>query len=152
MTATLAPGILPALVSRCFSIQDASADRRPSSTLGQPESNTRSNGTIRVISFRIKRLSTRRSELDCLPCQATTGRGSQVSGSIYLAQLKYQGYNSRLNTSARRKSRSTSTASHFGFTPSELRTLRALKTPAGVQKFLDDLPYNLSFTARSPQK
>src|SRR5438270_8668038 len=40
----------------------------------------------------------------------------------------------------------------FGFTPSELRQLRALKTPAGVQKFLDELPYNLSYTARSPEK
>jgi hypothetical protein len=40
----------------------------------------------------------------------------------------------------------------FGFTRSELRTLRALKTPAGVQRFLDGLPYNLSYTARSPQK
>ena len=43
-------------------------------------------------------------------------------------------------------------ANTFGFTPSELRTLRALKTPAGIQKFLDDLPYNLSYTARSPKK
>jgi hypothetical protein len=43
-------------------------------------------------------------------------------------------------------------SSDFGFTSSELRHLRALKTPAGVQKFLDDLPYNLSFTARSPKK
>jgi hypothetical protein len=40
----------------------------------------------------------------------------------------------------------------YGFTPSELRTLRALKTPAGIQKFLDDLPYNLSYTAASPKK
>ena len=40
----------------------------------------------------------------------------------------------------------------FGFTHSELRRLRALKTPAGVQKFLDELPYNLSYTARSPKK
>jgi hypothetical protein len=40
----------------------------------------------------------------------------------------------------------------FGFRPSELRQLRALKTPAGVQKFLDDLPYNLSYTAGSPKK
>ena len=40
----------------------------------------------------------------------------------------------------------------LGFMPSELRKLRALKTPAGVQKFLDDLPYNLSYTARSPKK
>ena len=30
--------------------------------------------------------------------------------------------------------------------------MRALKTPAGIQKFLDDLPYNLSYTARSPKK
>jgi hypothetical protein len=45
--------------------------------------------------------------------------------------------------------RSTDT---FDFTPSELRTLRALKTPAGVQRFLDDLPYNLSYTACSPKK
>ena len=36
--------------------------------------------------------------------------------------------------------------------PSELRRLRALKTPVGVQKFLDDLPYNLSYTAGSPKK
>jgi hypothetical protein len=40
----------------------------------------------------------------------------------------------------------------FGFSLSELRQLRALKTPAGVQKFLDQLPYNLSYTARSPKK
>ena len=40
----------------------------------------------------------------------------------------------------------------FGFEPSALRTLRALKTPVGIQKFLDDLPYNLSYTARSPKK
>jgi hypothetical protein len=39
----------------------------------------------------------------------------------------------------------------FGFTPDELRQLRRLKTPAGVQRFLDELPYNLSFTARSPR-
>ncbi len=45
-----------------------------------------------------------------------------------------------------------SIASDLRFTQSELRTLRALKTPAGVQRFLDDLPYNLSFTARSPKK
>src|SRR5213595_1049552 len=40
----------------------------------------------------------------------------------------------------------------FGFTLSELRKLRALKTPTGIQKFLDGLPYNLSYTARSPGK
>jgi hypothetical protein len=48
--------------------------------------------------------------------------------------------------------RSTSAASNLDFTPSERRGLRALKTPAGVQRFLDDLPYNLRYDARSPRK
>ena len=39
-----------------------------------------------------------------------------------------------------------------GFSSVELRKLRALKTPAGIQRFLDDLPYNLKFDARSPKK
>src|SRR3977135_1670940 len=43
-------------------------------------------------------------------------------------------------------------SSDFGFASSELRQVRALKTPAGIQKFLDDLPYNLSYTSRSPKK
>jgi hypothetical protein len=30
--------------------------------------------------------------------------------------------------------------------------MRSLKTPAGIQKFLDDLSYNLSYTAGSPKK
>jgi hypothetical protein len=42
--------------------------------------------------------------------------------------------------------------SNLGLTASELRLLRALKTPVGIQKFLDELPYNLSYTARSPGK
>ena len=33
-----------------------------------------------------------------------------------------------------------------------MRKLRALKTPAGVQRFLDELPYNLGYTARSPKR
>ena len=45
-----------------------------------------------------------------------------------------------------------SDSSDFGFTRAELRKLRALKNPVGVQKFLDDLPYNLSYTAASPKK
>src|SRR6266508_1030691 len=45
--------------------------------------------------------------------------------------------------------RSTDTC---GFTPSQLRQLRALKTPVGIQKFLDDLPYHLSYTAASQKK
>ena len=38
------------------------------------------------------------------------------------------------------------------FTPAELRQLRALKTPVGVQRFLDSLPYHLANTAWSPRK
>jgi hypothetical protein len=59
--------------------------------------------------------------------------------------------------SPRSAARSTITRSRsfrrdFGFTTSELRKLRALKTPAGIQKFLDEIPYNLGYTARSPKK
>jgi hypothetical protein len=38
------------------------------------------------------------------------------------------------------------------FTPAELRALRAFKTPAGIQRFLDDMPYHLAGTAWSPRK
>ena len=38
------------------------------------------------------------------------------------------------------------------FTPKELRKLRSLKTPYGIQKFLDDMPYHLEDTAWSPRK
>ncbi len=38
-----------------------------------------------------------------------------------------------------------------GFSPSELRALRALKSPAGIQRFLDDMPYHLAGTAWSPR-
>jgi hypothetical protein len=37
------------------------------------------------------------------------------------------------------------------FTPSELRVLRAFKSPAGIQRFLDDIPYHLAGTAWSPR-
>ena len=39
-----------------------------------------------------------------------------------------------------------------GFSASQLRQLKSLKTPAGIQKFLDALPYNLQYDARSPRK
>src|SRR5881398_688797 len=39
-----------------------------------------------------------------------------------------------------------------GFSRVELRKLWALKTPAGVQRFLDSLPYQLADTAWSPRK
>ena len=39
----------------------------------------------------------------------------------------------------------------FQFSESELKVLRALKTPVGVQRFLDDMPYHLAGTAWSPK-
>ena len=40
----------------------------------------------------------------------------------------------------------------FGFTPAELRKLRRLKDPHGIQQFLDDMPYHLADTAWSPRR
>lgn len=39
-----------------------------------------------------------------------------------------------------------------GFRPAELRRLRTLKTPQGIQRFLDDMPYHLGTTAWSPRR
>jgi hypothetical protein len=39
-----------------------------------------------------------------------------------------------------------------GFTAKELRKLRSLKDPHGIQKFLDDVPYHLADTAWSPRR
>ena len=41
---------------------------------------------------------------------------------------------------------------HFGFTPKELRKLRRLKDPHGIQTFVDAMPYHLADTAWSPRK
>ena len=38
------------------------------------------------------------------------------------------------------------------FTKAELRSIRALKDPAGIQRFLDRIPYHLSPTAWSPRR
>ena len=39
----------------------------------------------------------------------------------------------------------------FGFTPREFRTLRSLKSPERIQKFINDLPYHNADTAWSPR-
>jgi hypothetical protein len=39
-----------------------------------------------------------------------------------------------------------------GFTPGELRRLRALRTPLGIQRALDAMPYHLAGTAWSPRR
>lgn len=41
---------------------------------------------------------------------------------------------------------------HLGFTPKELRKLRSLKDPHGIQKLLDAMPYHLADTAWSPRR
>jgi len=38
------------------------------------------------------------------------------------------------------------------FTPSELRKLRSLKTPHGIQRLLNDMPYHLADSAWSPRR
>src|SRR5690348_9931686 len=40
----------------------------------------------------------------------------------------------------------------FGFSAKELRALRALKTPAKIQKFVDELQYQYADTAGSPRR
>src|SRR5919199_2026038 len=38
------------------------------------------------------------------------------------------------------------------FTSAELRVFRSFKTPAGIQRFLDNLPYHLADTSWSPRR
>src|SRR5262244_3842841 len=40
----------------------------------------------------------------------------------------------------------------FGFAPRELRALRALRTPVGIQRALDAMPYHLASSAWSPRR
>lgn len=40
----------------------------------------------------------------------------------------------------------------WGFTGSELRKLRSLKSPHGIQRLLDEMPYHLEDTAWSPRR
>jgi hypothetical protein len=41
---------------------------------------------------------------------------------------------------------------NFGLSPQDLRTLRALNTPARIQKFIDQLQYQYADTALSPKR
>ena len=40
----------------------------------------------------------------------------------------------------------------FGFTPREWRALRALRTPVGIQRALEAMPYHVASTAWSPRR
>ncbi|MBI2000069.1 MAG: hypothetical protein HYS69_02550, partial [candidate division NC10 bacterium] len=42
--------------------------------------------------------------------------------------------------------------SDFDFTRQELRSLRALRSPVGIQRALDKMPYHLAKTAWSPRR
>lgn len=44
------------------------------------------------------------------------------------------------------------TSDTWGFTRAELRKLRSLKTPYGIQRLLDTMPYHLEDTAWSPRR
>ena len=55
--------------------------------------------------------------------------------------------NSRANSERRRDGRES-----FGLSPANLRTLRALKTPARIQQFIDALEYQYADTAGSPRR
>jgi len=50
------------------------------------------------------------------------------------------------------KTKRRATRESFGLAPADLRTLRSLKTPVRIQKFLDALPYQYANTAWSPQR
>src|ERR1041385_597406 len=43
-------------------------------------------------------------------------------------------------------------ASDFGLTPAELRKIRALKNPHGIQRFLNETPYHLAHSSWSPRR
>ena len=43
-------------------------------------------------------------------------------------------------------------ASDYGFTAAELRQIRALKDPHGIQRFLNETPYHVARTAWSPRR
>ncbi len=46
----------------------------------------------------------------------------------------------------------SSNANNWGLTAPELRKLRSLKTPHGIQRVLNDMPYHLADTAWSPRR
>ena len=52
----------------------------------------------------------------------------------------------------RRGPRAVAGAATLGFTPREWRSLRALRTPAGIQRALDAMPYHIGHTAWSPRR
>src|ERR1039458_4479146 len=62
-----------------------------------------------------------------------------------LASERGERGNSRANSERRRDGHES-----FGLSPADLRTLRSLKTPASIQRFVDALTYQYADTAWSP--
>src|ERR1700692_26813 len=58
----------------------------------------------------------------------------------------------RKAASLRKEIGMTKDANSRGFTPAELRKLASFRTPHGIQKALDDMPYHLADSAWSPRR
>jgi hypothetical protein len=67
------------------------------------------------------------------------GTVPRVSAGLHLPAMRYTALHSTM-------------ATQHDFTPAELRKLRSLKGPYGIQRFLDDMPYHLADTAWSPRR
>jgi hypothetical protein len=83
---------------------------------------------------------------------ARTGRrrdSRQDAGATY---PRISSANRMLRPPALHSTQSPMNRDHFGLTPKELRKLRSLKDPHGIQTFLDAMPYHLADTAWSPRK
>src|SRR5664280_1312070 len=94
----------------------------------------------------LKRCSTLLFQLFPQPLEASFNRRLRLAGPCNEAVRKTRARGERY------------TALHLimnnqrGFTPAELRKLRSLKDPYGIQRFLDDMPYHLTDTAWSPRR
>jgi hypothetical protein len=77
-------------------------------------------------------------------------RGSDER-NLHLQCDRYRIFYSQ-NQRALLRSRSVTGSNNWGLTPAELRKLRSLKHPHGIQKLINDMPYHLADTAWSPRQ
>jgi hypothetical protein len=90
---------------------------------------------LRELSWRLDRIYATSSQIF---------RRGELQG---LASERGERLNSRANSDRRRAGLES-----FGLSPANLRTLRSLKTPAKIQKFIDALQYQYADTAGSPRR
>jgi hypothetical protein len=77
----------------------------------------------------------------------------QGSGQVNQANLKkLRGEHADRNAPSRNGASPARAHNTFGLSAADVRTLRALKTPAKIQKFIDELEYQYADTAGSPQR